>query len=125
MNLGTSTANLRGFGSANTLVLVNGKRIASAAGVEDLFANIRHIPASAIERVEVHLDGGSAVFGSEAVAGAINIVLRKDYVGAQITGRTEVSSTGGDQRRVSAHGGYGWGSGNATLTLSFTESDQT
>ena len=123
MNLGTSTANLRGFGSANTLVLVNGKRIASAAGVEDLFANIRHIPASAIERVEVHLDGGSAVFGSEAVAGAINIVLRKDYVGAQITGRTEVSSTGGDQRRVSAHAGYGWGSGNATLTLSFTESD--
>ena len=123
MALGTSTANLRGFGSGNTLVLVNGKRIAAASGREDLFANIRHIPASAIERVEVHLDGGSAVFGSEAVAGVINIVLRKDYVGVQIAGRTEVSSTEGDRRRVSAHGGYGWGSGNATLTASFTEGD--
>ena len=123
LGLGTSTANLRGFGSANTLVLVNGKRVAGNAGGEDLFANIRHIPASAIERVEVHLDGGSAVFGSEAVAGAINIVLRKDYSGVQVTGRSEFSSTGGDQRRVSAHAGYGWGTGNATVTASFTESD--
>lgn len=123
MGLGISTANLRGFGSANTLVLVNGKRIAGAAGHEDLFANIRHIPASAIERVEVHLDGGSAVFGSEAVAGVINVVLRKDTTDMKITGRTEVSSTGGDRRLVNAHGGYGWGTGRVILTASLTQSD--
>ena len=67
--LGISTVNLRGFGSVNTLVLVNGKRVAGAAGYEGLFTNIRHIPASAIERVEVHLDGGpryTALTGSAA-----------------------------------------------------------
>ena len=123
MAVGTATANLRGLGSANTLVLVNGKRIAAAAGREELFANIRHIPSSAIERVEVHLDGGSAIFGSEAIGGVINIVLRKDYVGMRLAGRTEISSTGADRRRISAHAGYGWGTGNATLSASLVESD--
>ena len=122
---GISTANLLGLGSSNTLVLVNGKRVAGVAGEEGLFANIRHIPASAIERVEVHLDGGSAIFGSEAAAGVINFVLRDDYVGVKLNTRMEHSSTGGHARTASAFAGYNWttpwGSGNATVLASFDE----
>ena len=121
--LGVSTANLRGFGSANTLVLVNGKRIAAVAGNDDFFANIRHIPASAIERVEVHLDGGSAVFGSEAVAGVINIVLKKDYNGVGVTGRYENSSTAAHAKNLSAFGGFGWETGSASLAVSLSKGD--
>ena len=122
---GSATANLLGLGSSNTLVLVNGKRVAGLAGEEGLFANIRHIPASAIERVEVHLDGGSAIFGSEAAAGVINFVLRDDYVGIKLNTRVEHSSTGGHARNASAFAGYHWttpwGAGTATVLASFDE----
>ena len=122
---GSATANLLGLGSSNTLVLVNGKRVAGVAGEEGLFANIRHIPASAIERVEVHLDGGSAIFGSEAAAGVINFVLKDDYVGIKLNTRMEHSSTGGHSRNASAFAGYNWstpwGSGGATLLASYDE----
>ena len=122
---GSATANLLGLGSSNTLVLVNGKRVAGQAGEQGLFANIRHIPASAIERVEVHLDGGSAIFGSEAAAGVINFVLKDDYVGIKLNTRMEHSSTGGHARNASAFAGYNWstpwGAGNATVLASFDE----
>lgn len=123
LGLGVSTANLRGMGTADTLVLVNGKRIASFPGHEDLFANIRHIPTAAIERVEVHLDGGSAVYGSEAVAGVINVVLREDFVGGSVRALNEVSSTDGDRRRLAIGGGYHWLTGSVSLNASLTESD--
>ncbi|MCY4655443.1 MAG: Plug domain-containing protein, partial [Gammaproteobacteria bacterium] len=63
---GTSTANLRALGSANTLVLINGRRVAGRAGDEEGFANLLNVPLSAIERVDVQLDGGSAVYGADA-----------------------------------------------------------
>ena len=121
--LGTSTANLRGLGSANTLVLVNGRRIAGAAGEQDFFANIRDIPAASIERVEINLDGGSAIYGADAIAGVINFILKKDYRGLSLNGRYENSNTDADQYNASATGGYGWNSGNITGTVSYTKSD--
>ena len=123
LGLGITTANLRGLGSRNTLVLVNGRRVAGIAGAPDFVANLRHIPAAAIERVEVQLDGGGAVYGSDAVGGVLNIVLKDDYVGFGLAGRFEHSATGGDQNRLVANYGRSWAGGNITLTASRTEKD--
>jgi len=92
LGLGISTANLRGLGSAATLVLVNGRRVAGSAGQEDGFVNIANVPASAIERVEIQIDGASAVYGSDAVGGVINFILYKDYSGGEAQVRYENSS---------------------------------
>jgi outer membrane receptor protein involved in Fe transport len=74
---GSSTVSLRGLGPARTLVLVNGQRIANG--------DPNSIPATMVERVEVLTDGASAVYGSDAIAGVINIILRKEYQGAQLS----------------------------------------
>ena len=123
VGVGISTANLRGLGSAATLVLVNGRRLAGSAGQEDFFTNLRDIPAAAIERVEVLLDGGSQIYGADAIGGVINIVLKKNYTGAQFSARYEDSSTGGDLERLSAYFGYAWGSGSVSATASQTKRD--
>lgn len=121
--LGVSAANLRGLGSGNTLTLVNGRRIAGNAGSQDFFANLRSIPAAAIERVEVNLDGSSAVYGSDAIAGVINIIMRKNYSGAQVAINQEMYSNDGDQLRLDGTVGYAWGTGSVTATVSDTRSD--
>ena len=121
--LGVVSANLRGLGTGNTLVLVNGRRIAGAAGQPEFFANLRDIPAASIERVEINLDGGSAVYGSDAVAGTINIVLKKGYNGGRLTGLYEYSNTGADRRRLSANYGVSWTSGSVSISGSYTETD--
>ena len=123
LGLGVATANLRGLGSANTLVIVNGRRLAGAAGQAEFFVNIRDLPVSAIERVEVYHDGGSSVYGSDALAGVINFVLKQDVDGVRFTARLEDSNNGADQHRVSAFGGWGWGDGSVSGTVSFTDSD--
>ena len=118
--LGISTINLRAMGSDNTLVLVNGRRVAGAAGYQEDFVNTLTIPLAAIERVDVQLDGASAVYGSDAIGGVVNIVLRNDYEGASAaaTARHEFSSSGSDLRRISLNGNYAWGTGNLTVTAS-------
>src|SRR5690554_692134 len=82
-----ASINLRGIGSGNTLVLLNGRRIAphpiSEGVVPRLSANINQIPFGAIERIEVLRDGASALYGSDAVAGVVNTILRRDYEGAE------------------------------------------
>lgn len=79
--------NLRGLGSGNTLVLLNSRRIAphpiAAGAVPRLSANINQIPLGAVERIEVLRDGASATYGSDAVAGVVNTILKKDYEGAE------------------------------------------
>ena len=80
---GASTVNLRGLGSESTLVLVDGKRVGHSGflgGVTD----VSSIPLSLVERIEVLLDGASAVYGSDAVGGVINIITRRDYEGAEL-----------------------------------------
>lgn len=83
------TPNLRGLGTGATLVLINGRRpVNSASGMFDGLRadsfNINRIPLGAIERIEVLTDGGSAIYGSDAVGGVINVILRKDYRGAEL-----------------------------------------
>ncbi len=124
LGLGAATANLRGFGSKNTLVLVNGKRLAGiASSAEQLAANLNDIPSGAIERVEISLDGGSAVYGSDAVAGVINIITKRDFRGLSVGGKVEDSSTGGDANSASLYGGFGWNGGNASVIVTMHQSD--
>ena len=124
LGLGAATANLRGFGSQNTLVLVNGKRLAGIQNsAEQLAANLNDIPAGAIDRVEVSLDGGSAVYGSDAVAGVINVITKRDFKGVTVGGKVENSSTGAHARSIDLYGGTGWGSGNVSVILTLNESD--
>lgn len=88
---GASTVSLRGLGSAATLVLLNGRRIAPFGNADPNFGqsavvNLDALPLDVVDRIEILKDGASAIYGSEAVAGVVNIILRKDYTGAQIGG---------------------------------------
>lgn len=98
---GGSQANLRGLGAQGTLVLLNGRRLSfygAPAGFQTMFVNIDAIPAAAIERMEILTDGASAVYGSDAVAGVINVITKKNYQGlearATIDRSKEISSYG-------------------------------
>jgi outer membrane receptor protein involved in Fe transport len=101
---GGSQANLRGLGAQGTLVLLNGRRLSfygAPAGFQTMFVNIDAIPAAAIERMEILTDGASAVYGSDAVAGVINVITKKNYQGLEAKASTshsqEVSSYGEHQ----------------------------
>jgi iron complex outermembrane receptor protein len=89
---GAATASLRGLGSSSTLVLLNGRRITPAPYADpndgnSVLYDLNSIPISAIERVEVLQDGASAVYGSDAIAGVINFILKQNYEGAEIGAR--------------------------------------
>jgi iron complex outermembrane receptor protein len=91
---GASTLSLRGLGSARTLLLLNGRRLAPS-GVEGAPAapDLNLIPSSMVQRYEVLLDGASSVYGSDAVAGVTNVIMRKDYDGLE----TDIYYTTRDQ----------------------------
>jgi len=87
---GNATVSLRGLGSYATLVLLNGRRLPTAPYADPNTAqgasyNLNAIPVSAIERIDVLKDGASAIYGSDAIAGVINIITRKDYKGGEVT----------------------------------------
>jgi iron complex outermembrane recepter protein len=86
---GASGISLRGLGQKSTLVLLNGRRTSGygfAQNLQDTFVDFNSIPTAAIERVEILKDGASAIYGSDAIAGVINIILRKDYKGIEAGG---------------------------------------
>ncbi len=120
--LGIQTANLNGFGSAGTLVLVNGKRIAGEPNSPSYFANLRDIPSGSIESIEVMLDGGSTIYGSDPVGGVINIITKKNYKGFRVNAHFEDSNTEADSNRIFAGGGISWDGGGVSGTLTRTES---
>jgi outer membrane receptor protein involved in Fe transport len=91
---GGSQANLRGLGAQGTLVLLNGRRLSfygAPSGFQTMFVNIDAIPAAAVERIEVLTDGASAVYGSDAVAGVINVITKKNYQGMEAKGTYDTS----------------------------------
>ncbi len=93
-----STVSLRGLGSGRTLVLVNGRRM-PAAPLTGSGADLNMIPMGAIERIEVLTDGASAVYGSDAIGGVVNVVLRSDFEGAEfMIGVADVEPSGGDRK---------------------------
>ena len=112
----SSQLNLRGLGPDATLTLLNGHRL-SYDGVSQ-GVDISSIPLSAIERIEVIADGASALYGSDAVAGVANIILRHDYEGLQTTARVGAATDGGDvQQQYSLVGGRRWSSGGFMLAI--------
>jgi iron complex outermembrane recepter protein len=80
---GTATVNLRGLGSARTLVLVDGRRM-PYGGVTNSAADLNQIPAAMIDRVEILTGGASAAYGSDAIGGVVNFIMKKDFEGVQI-----------------------------------------
>lgn len=104
---GLSSANLRGQGSASTLILLNGRRVA-AHGLQGSAVDVNQIPFSAIERIEVLKDGASAIYGTDAIGGVINYITRTDYEGVGLEGFTDITEAGGSEiYRLSAIAGYG------------------
>jgi len=118
--VGVSAINLRGLGTANTLVLRDGRRIAGTGGQEDDFVNLINVPLSTIERVDIQLDGASAVYGSDAIGGVVNLISKKHARGVAASYRHEYSATGAHATRVTINGAMDWGrrSAKAILTRS-------
>lgn len=105
---GNSTLSLRGLESSRTLVLVNGRRLATFASGSSA-VNVNVIPLSAIERVEILKDGASSIYGSDAMAGVVNFILAKSFDGVEVgltTGRP-TQAGGGDNRRFTLTAGFG------------------
>jgi len=108
---GASGMNLRGFGSQATLVLINGRRLAAYAQPEfqTTFVDLNSVPVGAVERIEILKDGASAIYGSEAMAGVVNIILRESYTGLETEAAYGQSSRNdGETHR----GSISWGTGN-------------
>ena len=97
-----ATIDLRGVGSGRTLVLIDGRRAPTNPMSASSGSDLNAIPLAAVERIEILSDGASAVYGSDAIGGVVNVILRKDFNGAEIrygVGSTEV--TGGDLQDMS------------------------
>lgn len=121
---GASGISLRGLGAASTLVLVNGRRIAPYGLADDgqkVFADLNLIPAEAVERIEVLKDGASAIYGSDAIAGVVNVILRKDFQGttAKINYGQSRYHDGKDTRISLTHGFGDLGVNKYNVLLNF------
>ena len=106
---GVVGVSLRGLGSQRTLVLINGRRISAGGTITDsVTVDVNSIPLAAVQRVEVLKDGASAIYGSDAIAGVINFILRQNYQGAEATVYYGDSKDGGgSSKRVTGAAGFG------------------
>lgn len=123
---GVSGVSLRGLGSGSTLVLVDGRRAAqSGAGNRSTdtrqgFVDLNTIPLGMVERIEVITDGASALYGADAVAGVINIVLKKNYSGTEISGGFRTAEHGGGrERNLSVLHGFSYGRLSGTVSVEY------
>ncbi|PQA87168.1 TonB-dependent receptor [Hyphococcus luteus] len=117
---GGSSLNLRGLGQGTTLTLLNGRRM--ALGFQGTAVDVSAIPLTAIERVEVLTDGASAIYGSDAIGGVVNFVLRDDFEGAETTFRYGRASDVDEYRAAQSLGGA-WGSGHALASFQYFSRD--
>jgi len=120
-NRGTAL-NLRGLGADSTLVLINGRR-QPGSGVNGAFVDVSTIPAVAIERVEILPDGASALYGSDAVGGVVNFLLRRDFEGAESSARVVGYDGGSNEVIASQVLGKTWGSGNVLVGYQYSDRD--
>jgi len=104
---GLSAANLRGQGSAATLILLNGRRVA-AHGLQGSAVDVNQIPFAAISRVEILKDGASAIYGTDAVGGVINFITKTNFTGIDVSGFSDITQRGDAPiYRLSATAGWG------------------
>lgn len=112
--------NLRGLGEDSTLVLVNGRRIAGT-GSRGEFADLSAIPGAALERVDVLLDGASALYGSDAVGGVVNVILRRSFDGQESRVRVATAQGGAEDLTASHLMGTSWSSGSALIGYEYQD----
>ncbi|TQV85474.1 TonB-dependent receptor plug domain-containing protein [Aliikangiella coralliicola] len=125
---GASSVNLRGFGNGRSLTLIDGKRIpiypVANSGTSN-FVDLSAIPASMIERVEILTDGASAIYGSDAISGVINVITRKDFEGTEVSVRLGDTSDGGYQNeRVSVVAGATSGKTTVNVIAEYQHNDE-
>jgi iron complex outermembrane receptor protein len=118
---GNARVNLRGLGSDRTLVLVNGRRmIASGTGAASA-VDLNTIPVSMIQRIEVLKDGASAIYGSDAISGVVNVILKRDFEGLEFNVQTGVSGEGdGDETNLDVTIGSNSDRGNVVANIQYT-----
>ena len=127
---GVSGVSLRGLGSGSTLVLVDGRRVAQSGNSNrgsqtgQGFVDLNTIPLGLVERIEVITDGASAIYGADAVAGVINIVLKKNWTGIEISGATKFTENGGArERQGTVVVGFAKGKLRGTAAVDFYDRD--
>lgn len=121
--LGGTAVNLRGLGADSTLVLINGRRTPTS-GLDGNFTDISIIPQTAVERIEVLTDGASALYGSDAIGGVINFILRKDYTGAETRLRYGAVTEGQlDEYRLAQTVGQSWTAGHVIGSIEYYKRD--
>ncbi|WP_227718286.1 TonB-dependent receptor [Microbulbifer sp. Q7] len=113
---GTATVTLRGLPASNTLVLINGRRIVNN-GFGGEAADLNTIPLSAVDRIEVLKDGASAVYGSDAIAGVVNIILRREFDGLSLNSYYGQAERGDQQTQSYS---VTWGAGDEERHLMFS-----
>jgi len=125
---GGSSVSLRGLGADSTLILINGRRVSVspfAKGIDTSFVDINNIPLSAIKRVDILKDGASATYGSDAVAGVINIVLRDDIEGAELSAKVgSTADGGGEEQSVNLVFGNSTDNSSHTFVLEYFSRDE-
>jgi len=115
---GGTTVNLRGLGTGATLILVNGRRITPGSNTERVDVSL--IPLSIVERVEILTDGASAIYGSDAIAGVVNFILRDDFDGAETRLRFgSVTEGSSEEYQASQSLGQSWESGGMLATYEY------
>lgn len=120
---GSSAINLRGLGPDATLTLVNGHRVAFDAISQGI--DISAIPVAALDRIDIMTDGASALYGSDAVAGVANVILRRDYNGAITSARLGTATDGGGvTQQYDAVAGSKWQSGGFMLAGDYLKSTE-
>lgn len=118
---GGASVNLRGLGSDATLTLLNGHRLSYSAASQSV--DVSAIPFGAVDRIEVVPDGASALFGSDAVGGVVNIILRRDFDGLETGARLSGSTDGGNFGQLyDVTGGKRWRSGGLLLAYEYGRS---
>ena len=119
----SSGINLRGLGNTATLLLYDGKRL-PPQGTQGQFTDPSVIPTIALSRVEVVADGASAIYGSDAIAGVVNFILRKNFDGIEVSARVGVTDSGeyGEQQ-LAAIFGKTWATGSAMIAGEYARND--
>ncbi|MBI2380167.1 MAG: TonB-dependent receptor [Gammaproteobacteria bacterium] len=122
----SSSVNLRAMGTNRTLVLIDGRRQASfptAAGGSTNFVDVGNIPTAAVERIEILTGGGAAIYGSDAIGGVVNILLKKDFEGAELALRRD-RPEGGHRERNKLSWVQGWHTDTSQTVLILEANDQ-
>ncbi|HEX3097392.1 MAG TPA: TonB-dependent receptor [Usitatibacter sp.] len=122
-----SNISLRALGATRTLVLVNGRRVTVFGGTTAIAVDVNSIPLAAIERIEVLKDGASSLYGSDAIAGVVNFILRKDFHGADVSVSygAPTRSGGGSEKNITAFAGFGDPDRyNVTLGIGYKKIDE-